>query len=285
MPNESSLDGLARKVVLAVVEREPTVQGSQLGQALKDAGLRDDVRVRYGTLNRFLQDECKDLLVWETKNGGDDVYRSLVSGKAASAPPPEATPSTLLRVFTNPSLGQGFVYDGSEGRLRVVPAHEGQAISALFYKELREIAERFVAVLEGDERTQLVAVLELEDYWRAWNGAINEPGFETIKDQWVAFRRGEIERRLRERFQAHDVPASVANEMLDQAWQGPKQKSQTRETPPTPPSGTPRLGGSAHLETPLREAVKRAVDRMSEQDLRQLWLPAGALYDALRTRR
>jgi hypothetical protein len=240
-------------------------------------------------------------------------------GNVELAPTLSAVPADVWAAFTRPSSSLVLLVDRNTGVLSV--GGEGQVfpinslrVPRLTTEDYRAMCREFLGGLVGATSRQLSQALEIEDFWSAWSRLLKEPRHASAYREWIRFRYGRIlkgfETKLREMDLAGEVVSGAVSRMKashDAAVQPRLHERGSREAESAgrvsdwrvSPTRSPSIGNNQDQDMAvrgfdaasrtgqvanwnLRHLVINATENMSERELRSLWLPLGAIFDALR---
>lgn len=283
-----------------IVERVTASQhvlGAKLGAVVAAQFPNVNFKAEYGGLRAFVQRFCGDAVkitpVKVGPFGQDNIYA------AANA---SDVPTTLEAARSSPvaeeSAWRRFTVPDSSGRLwvnrtsaliRLDEPPRGEAegdwieIAKSSHDEHRQIALDFLPQIDEHDRATFQQIVELPDFWRAWFSATRDVSNGRYGKSWAAFRFSKLCQLFTERLTSAGITQEVAVRALDHLRET---KVDRRRAAPT---GAPNdaAGGaypSAGDNNVLRELARIAVESLSEDDLRRVWLPLGVISDAVRRR-
>lgn len=279
------LDDVAARILeLAAETPTKTISGGRLSELLKhqfpgftlgDYGSRN--------LRAFIQDKLAGKLTEVGRRGTDIVY-----GLPEAVPPPEvrlqptpAAPVTkdIERVFRSPNAPFELHVNRDSGEIRVF--QKGAPIQDPWLRVrsatpdmLRQIAADFVSEVPIDYREQLKQTL-LDSPTAWWPKFAAYLGEKLLYSQWLAFRRIRLRSALDTELEGLGVRRGREGE----------RGSVTREEALEFSRATDLGPEDAQPADDLRETVVRIVRDLPLSELRNLRLPVGDLYDALKRRR
>lgn len=293
MPTEevASLAKLMEQICLA----SDTVLGSDLGNAARIRFPDLNLRLQFGGLRKFIQDYCAGQIIYVRAQGGDGVYAhvSKVGCDARAAEIPTSTP-TAWATLVDPNVDARLAVDPVLGSVHVCAGNDEIPeslirVDKISLEDHRAIAKGFLPLTPVASRSSFESALGEDQFWPKWTAA-----FKTLSDRdvyagWMNWRHEKLialfEARLRSANLADDAIAFATSEL-----QKSKQvKSALAKS--TPGIGTSRPRGSASYsshsrmgepDARLRELAHSVINSMSDGDIRRIWLPFGAVTDALR---
>ncbi len=268
--------------------------GAQIGGAVSTqfGGLK--MRASYGGLRTFVQTHCQGQVIRVGEKNGDDLYQFAGSEPATPTLPGElaksASTHTAWDAFQRPKVEAKLTVNTETGELRVtdpsVPVQDSwREVSPLTLQEHREIAALFLPKVQEEDRATFSEALEGENYWVRWANQLHTIGGGKYKLEWGAYRFAEVCRIFKDRLRTHAMSDELAAAALDHLKASQKRKivkfaSAALVSSTSIPANRPSTG-SLHL----KDLIKTAIDLMGENELRQVWLPVGEVFDALRIKR
>jgi hypothetical protein len=273
--------------VLAIFRELPNrpILGSILGLQIK-THFPDFDPAAYGcrNLRHFLQLHLSQ--IEETGRRGQDVEYALKPAGSTVQPSPvydaaEApkagttvapTPPIrhdLWKTFVSPSGAYQMYVDPNQHNFQILrrgetaPLAPWVKVSPCPEEVHIDIAREFLQhVSDPEHRRELESVLGSGIWWVEFLRITRLRGLD--KD-WVKFRRLRLSQELERTLSAIGVPFSAAAE----AW--PRATLRTPMRMPLP-------------DEQMRSALQRAVGRLSQEELRRIWLPVGIVIDELHNR-
>lgn len=287
------LVGQSHRTNLPGKRNGPWYQLGQRYQSSPDLNLK----LQFGGLRKFIQDHCADQVVYVRAQGGDGVYahRSKVDGGVRTEPS-RTQISTAWAALVDPNVHAQLAVEPTSGSLHVYASGaevQGALIrmDKISLEEHRTIARGFLPLTPVASRSSFESALSEDAFWWKWTAAFKTLADREIYVTWMKWRHEKIielfEERLRSAKLSDDAAAFAIGE-LDKSKQA--KSASTRSIPATARS---RPTGSAgdlpdtrfgELDVPLRELAHSAIKSMSDGEIRRIWLPLGAVADALRRR-
>lgn len=124
------------------------------------------------------------------------------------------------------------------------------------------IAREFLKqVSDPEHRRELESVL-VSGSW--WDEFLRTTRLRGLDKDWIRYRRTRLSQEFERTLSAIGVPVSAAAE----PW-----------SPRTPRTSTRMLGPASLPDEQLRSALQRVVGRLSQEELRRIWLPVGIVVD------
>lgn len=285
-----------QEVAQFIIERmkqSPGMLGAPLG-ALTNAQFPGiNFRLNYGGLRAFVEQFCgSEVEIIRGQWGKDDLYQlrsagqsGEASGTAPASSETAASPiETPWKVFTVPeSRGRLYVNPESE-TVKVaqaagpVPEPPFVEVPKLTSEEHHRFATEFLPQIEMDERERFQELLAGENFWQRWFAATRTFAGGKYLKPWLTFRFDRICELLRERLRAlgiSDIAALICVEKVKQSKAADRPVPAVNKRIPMTPSTS--IGS-------LYDVARAALDAMSEEELRRIWLPLGVVADAIRRR-
>jgi hypothetical protein len=131
-------------------------------------------------------------------------------------------------------------------------------------------AKPFIPQLDPADQMQFKVILGGEDFWNKWSDEMRAKPYRKYSQTWVDFRFYKLCEFFRQRLTGLGAAETVIHSSLENLKES-KSRERLKIEPKTP-SGVDSI----------RDAVLRAVEKLNEDELRQLWLPVGVIHDALR---
>jgi len=282
--------------IIERIKETPATLGAQLGAVANARFPGVNFRLSYGGLREFLKKfGGPEIEIVRGQAGMDDIYRWRGAGAGAEVPsvgvPKTETPVATFpryempwRIFTVPE-SHGRLYIHPESGIVQVVQDDDAAPEALFIEvpkltkeEHRQIATDFLLQIDLDDRGRFQETLQAEDFWQKWFTTTRIWAGGKYLRPWLAYRFDRICDFFRQRLDALGISDSVAAICLERLKQS---KAADRPNPVAkkrPPPISPTSDES------LRNIARVALNAMSEEELRRLWLPLGVVADAVRRR-
>lgn len=256
--------------IIETAKKSDTVLGSQLGAALRDQFPGLDLKNKFGGLMNFIRGHCDGELVWIEKRGGDDVlaHRSKAEGAHMQ------TMASAWLAFTNPNVHQRVAVKAESGQVRAFTHDEELkgwiSVSPLTTEDYKEMARGFLPEVDAGERAAFEAAISETNFWHSWSSLISRSRQTDLFKKWMSYRGARIDALFQERLKKQGF-SEHATHLATRALLASKKIPV--------PAPTPYRQRS--VDVSLRSMIHRAVDRLSESDLRQLWLPVGVVLDSI----
>jgi hypothetical protein len=283
------------------MERGTQILGSQLGVILNQA-LHPKTTRAYGGLRALVESDLKHLVryVGPDANSTDLVFALEASTSSPQLPDPITSPvevagAELWRSFSNPKILSRLACN-SAGVLMAFP--DGHTCPDGFgelqrptAENYRDLAKSFATSLsEHPAADRLRATLELEDFYSNFISELRElrtPEHNLLRD-WETKRTGYVIDRLRFELLKLGVSEIAAAKIIELAK--PEVRRPTARWPNAPARDhglDAALQGSRLVpQDQFRRYMHDVLDRLSDAELRELRIPAGAAFEAaLRSRR
>jgi hypothetical protein len=135
------------------------------------------------------------------------------------------------------------------------------------------MARDFLPQIDERARPDFERVVDIGDFWTHWSTLINRYKTDGTFSNWLHWRTKRIEETFQQRL--HDL--DVKPDLIPQATANFKNNSSPFPGPAVQQSAA-QFGVSGEG---TRTLIHRVVDKIAEEDLRRIWLPAGLLIDEL----
>ena len=278
-PLSHSLAGIAgpisgARLSVLILQLNPTIKFKQLGG-----------------FSKFVDTYLSHIVLRERKiNGtdGDDLYK-IVSNE----------PGSLWQTFASPNSPQSIFLLANDRFYRLTIGHPedpppgGVELKSATHGELHRIAEDFLQEKQL-ESPELATVLESKPFAYAnWTETLTRVGGRGLYSDWGIFRVGKLEGLFLNRLSQANVPAEQADELVATL------KSSYRRKDIPAPIVAPQLGharqGTLRKEVDSkrdreshsitkRELARLIVAGLSDEDLRNMTVRLGSVFDALNIR-
>jgi hypothetical protein len=181
--------------------------------------------------------------------------------------------------------------DSASGVLRVYaatdPAPEALLpVEKLSLEEHRAIAEEFLPKLPESARQPFEAALkEQEAFWPKWTAAFQRLADRSVYIEWMKWRHDRIILLFEERLRTGQLSAKAVSTAVSELRESKQDKGPLNASavPPIGPVMPATLRTAFHApDAQLRALARSALDLMSEDEIRRIWLPLGAMADACR---
>ncbi len=203
---------------------------------------------------------------------------------SAETSPISTLSGDLLRLWKSPNASYKLAVDKRNGEARAIgpstqPNEHEVALSPPSVDAHRDIAKKYLeSRIAPEHRGEFESKLAEHLWWLAWDDLFrNLPRNHRI--EWLTFRENALLDLLDDELARLDVPedARATTRRMVQESRFARKTIQDRASGSTP--SAPRRIEESHT---LRQVIKAAVEHMSEDDLRKIWLPIGPIFDALR---
>lgn len=294
--NDEFLEKSCKEIKTALLATGKTeITGAILGELIRDAAKGLDVRATVGiftgpgAVSKFAETYLKDILERSGNQGSDKVYKIRTSGGATDGA--GTSDSSLWHAFVKPKSAVK-IFLSSTNQLRVgeepseISFDAKSVISPATSQELDDIRSQFSNELSNIDPT-LAKQLEGIQSYGDWSNLLKRSGRERVKN-WAQFRVEKITHLFVDRLSklelAPEIVKDLSNE-LRRSQGAAHANSLAQRTTLSAESGRGPIvapsANSAQKTVTFREAVIRVVSGMSDNELRELRVPAGAIFDAL----
>jgi hypothetical protein len=282
-----------------------TILGSQLGlivsRVLIGHGITPKL-IAFGGLRKLAETQLGSVVRWHRKisSPGDDFYLILSPSTDHEAPSsaqvwlePNPESEKFWVAFSNPSLPATISLD-HDGTLRFAETHTSverplqKVMTSDYFAMAMAFAMRLDAGNPAHRAVDFLSKFQAGNFIAPWLKYLRGIGAAFIPE-WESYRiRGVIE-NLQAKLQSNNVmPEKIAeySEVLKksqalfrrQRLAESRTRSEARRQPSVAPSSERTPTGQT---TDLRQIVFGAIAKLSNDDVRRIWLPLGAVMDAL----
>ncbi|AJY62460.1 hypothetical protein [Burkholderia glumae] len=275
-----------KDAILSHVGGRTEILGSQLGYFIRrtapDWSLKDD----YGSLREFVESELSDVLIHVGKQGGDDIYRMHRADEPGLARL-TGDDRTLWSLFNNPQR-EGRIFVRPDGlwvvRNGSAAPDDGRELVRIAEEEYRTLLVSLAEQIPIDLRDRFSEILSSSDKtpWSEVLNLLRKSGYSRVGKELerkrIEYVFSEFRRRLGglgltpQQIDDHEATLNASN------GRGHLSDRNTRTHLQSVLSVDSRYPTDEKL---LREIAKKAIDEMSAEQIRQLNLPLGHVWDAL----
>lgn len=297
------------ELIVEVVRQRGNITGVELGKEVH-RGIPDVNLSPYGGLNKFIRAFCSQDVAFD--RAGEDYIYTLKSedSDANHTDTPKERQLSVWLAFSNPKNSSPLLVNNLTGELLVGDADDTAAegytqLPPLTSDDYRMIARDFLPLVTDEAlRDELQQDLLADDFWSTFSGHLREH-----REAFTAWGAWRIQKVL-ELFRTMLGEAGLSGETVDLAVEHLEQSRVKKPKPPTPqtsrapllkihPTNRPpgrgannapsirnytRQPTTPEAEAPpsaLHTAIHEAINTLSESELRRIWLPIGAILDAL----
>lgn len=282
-----------RNFIIDRAKERNHITGSALGFEISQK-FPVDIKATYGGIKTFITTYCSEELEWIGKEGGRKDGNDIVAlrsspGLAERPEPATATPSheyesrnSYWRVFTNPKIKERLILNKFTGDLEI--RGDGQEIlpeplmlvEKVTSEEYRQMARAFLPQIEDDTaKSEFIQALSFVDFWPSWSALMSKYRSGIFK-AWLTWRDAKVYEIFQERLKAHDVPELITSKSLTTLKESLHWKP-SRTSQPKPPRVY-----TNDTNSELREIVHAAIDKMSDTELKLIWLALGVVSDLIK---
>lgn len=279
------------------------ITGALVGELIKrvtpDLNVRELVELPSGpgAVSRFIEKFLNDTLVKSGRQGSDLIYAIINEADIPAYLDDPLSAISVWHEFVRPKsqnyLILDSIIDGVAPRIYVskdIPIN-GTTIDNATYEELEKIRAEFTDIINNDSTPSNQERLVSTEPYTDWSAALKRRG-KNFYRQWVEFRIEKIVQIFDERLTSLDVDPSNRNrlcELLRQSQRGTIAKATSnRSNHPALNTHTPAIGtqdSPGKGDSELLDIVVRAVRSLSEIEIRELRLPVGVFWDAIKKNR
>ena len=265
-----------------------------------------DVKARFGGVKAFIRSYLSgEVVCTQDPGSGDQRYRlntnsdSLNSRSGALVrPDPSVSVPTPWDAFSNPNLPMKVLVIRDSGDLLTVEldadASEGVVeIGKLKEEDYRDMSRSFLGGLPDSVPADLQQAGEATPFWPSWSRTLARPEHAAIFRLWLEWRLASVTDRFVARLQNAGLSAELTERARSNLVLWREKASAARRTHGLPRptevrdvltqaarQNTANTLPSRHRQTrDLRQLIHSAIDRMSEEELRCVWLPVGVIVD------
>ena len=276
--------------------RAETVAGADLGSAIRFRFPGLNLKVRFGGLRQFVQEHCGGRVVYVHAKGGDGIYAHVTKAPVEIQSAEGTTPRfTAWASLVDPNIDTHLAIDSASGSLHVL--NEGIEVAAplisvkkLSLEEHRDIAKGFLPELPDVSRKLFEDALIGDGFWRQWTAALKSLSDPSLYHKWIRWRQDGIMQLFDERLRSANLPEGLIPFAMAELQKSKEAQSSSKRNAPSAPKrfeSNPRdfLSGQSAGDLSLRDLARSSINLMEDADIRRLWLPLGAVADALRSKR
>jgi hypothetical protein len=277
----SKLDDL-RKYIQTHYHEGDLVLGSQLGGLVKK---EYGELVSSGTsLSSLIKSELSDQLVFAGKKGSDNTYRVIDSSGKSRASLYTSDTGELWNVFSNPRYpGSIFIRNADKALVKLndvaTPLSHGfTELPRLADQDVQEIINNYNKII-GDHYSANECPVMDAHYWRNWMQYLRSLSSEnsSIITEWRSFHAQSIENAFAKRLDHFGFPSKEIEKWV---WILTTSRTKLPDRDTKVDTTSSNIGISS--EKSLRQIIHRAIDNLSDDQLKSVTLPVGALIDATR---
>jgi hypothetical protein len=269
------------------------VLGSQLGFFVRRNLMNPDLKGRFGGLKEFIVKYFPRQIVWQGRQGLDDLYDICFASEGSALGtwhrvPPEPS-AALWSAATNPAVYVQFAWSHKEVALLQAPVgitlnDDSVAVEKLTNTDYQSIATEFVSSIDRVDADDRARALSVSRSAAEFTKMMREKG---ILAKWEEFRIDQASRRFTQRLAAAGASSLIADQWLS-ILRASQQKArfQRSKKPITVPS--PRGFQSTSIlqqfggEIPQSRVIAiKAMEFLSDSELYNLSLPLGSVMRAI----
>ncbi len=266
-----------------IVERVNAGQkilGAKLGASVAERF--PEFQQQFGKLRPFIQKFCGGAVKIVGHQGNDDFYAPASAPEAAiDAARIAEEPESAWRAFTTPGTLSNLCVNTESGEIRVRRSGEPELlppwtdVQTVTPDEHRRIASEFLPQIDEQDRQTFQHLIQLPDFWQQWFTQTRAFEGGKYSKGWLLFRFNKLCELFLQRLKSLGVGEVVAVASLERLKELKSESRKARETSSI---------GSPDSAIWLRTIARAALETMSEEELRRLWLPLGLVADAVRRR-
>jgi hypothetical protein len=275
-----------------------TITGALLGELIKKTAPELNVRslvnlpTGTGSVSRFAETYLGDVLFKSGQQGSDLLY---TIGQKSQTDDPKRT-SDVWREFVRPKSPLHIICEntteGEDPHIYVgpkVPA-SGFEIKNATYEELNQIREDFAKIVnekpEFREQQELVASAPYAE----WSNLLKKRGRDTYR-QWVEFRIEKIIELFSTRLESFEFLNQQTRLRLCDKLKQSQRNTRVLLNPHVSSGGATAFamakdsGSAVKGDNDLQSVVIKAIRSLTEAEIRELRIPVGVFWDAIKTSR
>ena len=208
----------------------------------------------------------------------DDVYCHVSKcDKPISVESEHTRATSAWAAFVDPNITLQLAIDPSSGSLHDrtgnAPPKDLISVPKISVDEHRAIATSFLPKIPAAIRHPFEEALNQKIFWPSWMSAFKRLGDQAVFTNWMTWRYDSIISLFEDKLKALNLAVPVISTALAELKSSKPSKSSS-VAPPKPTSHYP--------DTQLRALAHSTLDSMDDRDLGRIWLPLGAIADALR---
>lgn len=265
----------ASSLISDLVGEANEILGAHLANLLRQRCPGLDIR-SFGspTLSSFIANHVRNVYV-AGRSGMDYIYK-----KAPQSDGDEAIAAVnFWRAWVSPNGRYVLWIDRSSGKVSALPRNASVPAGSLrldppAVQAHQQVAREFLDRFEVDPEGKIAALIipDKQNWWQAWYAALRKAG---LAQRWNAFRR----KRMQEILLQDMAKLPLSEDLRNLAFENIRSSdvAQTRADD----------GGLSAVTDGLiqaRSIAIKAIEQMSEQELRELRLPFGIVLDVMRNK-
>jgi len=264
-------------------EKSGRVLGAQLGAFLKSRFPEFDYRAQHRNLKAFLDVVTEGKVHVIGKHGPDDILELAPAAVGLPETPLHVSTSPIeesaWKLFINPNMSGNLKFDVDKKKLfvsdRVSDIPNCVGIERITDEEQRAMMRAFTEMYSArEEATAMRQALETDDgqYWQRFFTAVQRAG---LTKRWLNFRRETLVALLRQRLLSAGVEEGKIPSTAGLHKRDPfSERLQTDYS-------SKRDGA---LNSSISHLAQAAISNLSDEQIRALPIPFGAVWDALQKR-
>lgn len=269
------------------------VLGSQLGFFVRRNLVNPDLKGRFGGLKEFIAKYFPREIVWQGRQGLDDLYDICFASEGSALGtwqrvPPEPC-AALWSAVTNPAVYVQFAWSHKgESLLRApvgIPLNDDSvAVEKLTNTDYQNIATGFVSSIDGIDADDSARALSVSRSAAEFTKMMREKG---ILAKWEEFRVDQASRRFIQRLAEAGASSLIADQWLS-ILRASHQKARFQRSKKPITLQSPRAFQSTAIsqqsgrEIPQSRVIAiKAMEFLSDSELYNLSLPLGSVMRAI----
>ena len=265
----------------------PIVAGSALGLQIQEHFPDINIKTQYQGLTSFVNEYCSENIIQIGKHGGDNLFihkQRKNENEAESFQRQDA-----WAAFSDPRLNVRLIANPTPPSLRVLSPDQEfpdnyEEIERMNEPSYRKIAEEFVTtelVNEDEEKVQTInAIIAKTNFWFNFVNKVSELFGTYLKEKLLYFRVEKLKQIFKKRLEDIGMNNIDARDIISQIFKNRKAIPKKNKASSLLIQNHKSISYQ-QSESITKELIHGAVDSMSQNDLRRIWLPVGAIMDAL----
>lgn len=301
MPSRLAASEIAQiraSLLATAVKHGPEILGAELGQIVKRAIAPKTIK-SLGGLKDLVANELSGIVAYIDSLNSDTLYRVKVSDQGSFHNPPNLTlqfDSGVWDGFSNPNVDMFVGFDAKSSRI-LATAHsesygpEVKPLKKMTSDEYRLLAQEYAGEQGNqDLKAELLEVIQLPAFYPKWFALLQRYRRMTSVNYpktWEVKRTGLVMARLQQELEQAGLSADRAFALAKEVC-----SRGSRNSYKAPPLYTPVWQAQPSIDNAgsvspasqdlhgFRELMHRAIDQMSLDDLKEIRVPAGLLFEA-----
>ena len=262
------------------------IPGSALGALILEKFPGLNIKEEFNGLSNFIKDYCRDTIKMAGKQGSDNLY--IHKSRKENNISVSTTTQDFWAVFSNPRLGLKLVINSESNDFLTIKQQENipagySEMQKIDEADYREMAKEFVSSeLKGGDTDDIESIIKESNFWFKFAKSISENFGQDNRKKLLRYRTEKIKLLFSKRLVEIGIDEQKAQSIIHQTFK--IRKKEGINSKKDPPLAITAINDMPPKTSPLstRELIHKAIDEMDQNDLRKVWLPAGAIIDALK---